>query len=94
MNRRVGEPRDEEDRMPYEWNDRSGEESWGDTEAWRGDLHAPDDGAWIAEDETFPDAEPLEEPEAEATWRGEDHLPDWPEELAGPEYWLYKRMSE
>jgi hypothetical protein len=27
-------------------------------------------------------------------WRGTSHLADWPEDLAGPEYWLYKRMSE
>jgi hypothetical protein len=27
-------------------------------------------------------------------WRGEMHLRDWPEELAGPEYWLYKKLRE
>ena len=27
-------------------------------------------------------------------WRGHQHFADWPEELAGPEYWLYKRMAE
>jgi hypothetical protein len=27
-------------------------------------------------------------------WRGEVHLEEWPEDLAGPEYWLYKRMRE
>ena len=85
-----------EDWMPYEWNDRSGEESWGEGEAdaWRGDLHPADDGGWLAEDESPQEAEPLEETEDCATWRGDEHLPDWPEELAGPEYWLYKRMSE
>jgi hypothetical protein len=24
-------------------------------------------------------------------WRGEVHLGEWPENLAGPEYWLYKK---
>ncbi len=24
-------------------------------------------------------------------WRGKIHLDDWPENLAGPEYWLYKK---
>jgi hypothetical protein len=24
-------------------------------------------------------------------WRGDVHLGDWPENLAGPEYWLYKK---
>ena len=24
------------------------------------------------------------------SWRGDVHSADWPEELAGPEYWMYK----
>lgn len=24
-------------------------------------------------------------------WRGDEHMADWPENLAGAEYWLYKR---
>ena len=39
--------------------------------------------------------EPPEEPDWGAVtangWRGLEHPEDWPEELAGPEYWLYKR---
>jgi hypothetical protein len=31
---------------------------------------------------------------AEEGWRGELHIDHWPEELAGPEYWLYKRLGE
>ncbi|MBA3344683.1 MAG: hypothetical protein H0T44_05190 [Gemmatimonadales bacterium] len=27
-------------------------------------------------------------------WRGKLHLGDWPEDLAGPEYWLYKRQRD
>jgi hypothetical protein len=27
-------------------------------------------------------------------WRGDLHFDQWPEELAGPEYWLYKRLGE
>jgi hypothetical protein len=27
-------------------------------------------------------------------WRGDLHFDHWPEELAGPEYWLYKRLGE
>jgi hypothetical protein len=27
-------------------------------------------------------------------WRGDMHSDQWPEELAGPEYWLYKRLGE
>ena len=33
----------------------------------------------------------LEDAEA---WRGEVHLADWPEELAGPEYWLFKNLRD
>ncbi len=38
-------------------------------------------------------------PEAECEgesegWRGELHLDDWPENLAGPEYWLYKKQRD
>ncbi len=35
-----------------------------------------------------------EEDEAEGAWRGELHLDDWPENLAGPEYWLYKTQRD
>ncbi|HUL02263.1 MAG TPA: hypothetical protein VLV16_03405 [Gemmatimonadales bacterium] len=27
-------------------------------------------------------------------WRGETHLPDWPEESAGPEYWMFKAAGD
>lgn len=27
-------------------------------------------------------------------WRGDVHLPDWPEEMAGPIYWLLKREAD
>lgn len=37
-----------------------------------------------------PDYEPDEDDE----WRGDLHLGDWPEHLAGPEYWLYKQDEE
>jgi hypothetical protein len=32
--------------------------------------------------------------EGEGGWRGELHLDDWPENLAGPEYWLYKKQRD
>lgn len=28
------------------------------------------------------------------SWRGEVHLADWPEEAAGPEYWMYKALAD
>lgn len=27
-------------------------------------------------------------------WRGEQHTVEWPEHLAGPEYWLFKGQDE
>ena len=34
-----------------------------------------------------------EQADAEA-WRGDLHQDDWPESLAGPEYWLYKKQRD
>ena len=34
------------------------------------------------------------EPSTTEAWRGTLHLRDWPENLAGPEYWLYKKMCD
>ncbi|MDQ3224477.1 MAG: hypothetical protein M3Q75_13550 [Gemmatimonadota bacterium] len=37
------------------------------------------------------------DPEADAdneSWRGARHQDDWPENLAGPEYWLYKKQRD
>ena len=42
---------------------------------------------WISEEAEW------EAPDPEA-WRGEVHQGEWPEELAGPEYWLYKKLGE
>jgi hypothetical protein len=30
---------------------------------------------------------------AQDSWRGTEHLADWPEAQAGPEYWMYKRAA-
>lgn len=68
-------------------------EEWSDREAWRGGLHADasnamtfDVDAWRGEGETgWVWAEP--EPVAE-----EEEF-DWPEDLAGPEHWLFKKYG-
>jgi hypothetical protein len=31
------------------------------------------------------------EPADSEAWRGQLHTDEWPENLAGPEYWLYKK---
>lgn len=28
------------------------------------------------------------------TWKGDVHQDDWPEDLAGPEYWLFKKQRD
>ncbi|MGH7673699.1 MAG: hypothetical protein ACREMV_00380 [Gemmatimonadales bacterium] len=30
---------------------------------------------------------------ADESWRGDMHLADWPEALAGPEYWMFKQLA-
>jgi hypothetical protein len=43
----------------------------------------------------LPWATPDDEGEAESeAWRGDLHFDDWPENLAGPEYWLYKKQRD
>lgn len=49
-------------------------------EAWRGEVHVPDE-SWRRD--SLPEA-----------WRGEEHLADWPEHAAGPEYWMFKEVAE
>jgi hypothetical protein len=39
-----------------------------------------------------PDAE-WDQADVEA-WRGDIHQDGWPENLAGPEYWLYKKQRD
>jgi hypothetical protein len=38
--------------------------------------------------------ETADDEEADNVWRGELHQDDWPENLAGPEYWLYKKQRD
>jgi hypothetical protein len=35
-----------------------------------------------------------DEDQTDGAWRGDLHQDDWPENLAGPEYWLYKRQRD
>ena len=51
-----------------------------DGESWRRDLHCADE-PWRPVGDT------------EAGWRGDEHLAEWPEASAGPEYWMYKRAA-
>ena len=54
-----------------------------DDHSWENDGDLPwdtADGGW--------------EPEDSEAWRGDVHVNDWPESLAGPEYWLYKQEND
>jgi hypothetical protein len=66
--------------MPYSWEDAE-PEPWGDRDAWRGDVYSTDDSTWRAsEPEVWEEVEAVEE--------------EWPENLAGPEYWMFKKREE
>jgi len=83
--------------MSAAWEPESGPEHWGDTETWRGEEHPDSDESWRGEtspvehDEQPQEEEQSAEPDSEDDWRGRTHLADWPEHMAGPEYWLFKR---
>ena len=52
------------------------------------ELFASRREAWRGETH-LADESPADEP-----WRGAEHLADWPEEAAGPEYWMFKAVAE
>lgn len=80
--------------MPEPWEPEKGNDSWSDRDAWRGDAHAGDDETWRAEAESETEEVWAIEEELEAEAETDDiTLEDWPENLAGPEYWLYKRYG-
>jgi hypothetical protein len=48
--------------------------------------------SWRSDDWADDELEDLFAQEREA-WRGDEHLAEWPEASAGPEYWMYKRAA-
>lgn len=76
------EPWESDGDLPWETKEHfpwetDGDLPWGSEETW--------------EDETV--SETTWDSFIEDPWRGEQHLADWPEDLAGPEYWLYKGID-
>jgi len=59
----------------------------------KGDGMGDQDGRSWESGGDLPWETPDLETEAES-WRGELHQDDWPENLAGPEYWLYKKQRD
>jgi hypothetical protein len=87
------EDRAEGGEMPAAWESEAEEERWSDREAWRGDEHQDACDAW--------DQDVSEEEEDEEEWAAdedeslvEDTSTGWPEDLAGPEYWMFKDFEE
>lgn len=57
-------------------------------------MSQQDGRPWESEGD-LPWGTPAESEGANAeAWRGDVHEDDWPENLAGPEYWLYKRQRD
>jgi len=70
-----------QDSQPFPW-ESDGDLPWLERESM----------PWEAEDELvgLPDVESWQEEEEEL----DEKSPGWPEECAGPEYWLYKNMLD
>jgi len=62
------------------------------TQSWRPDEWADDDEAWRGD--LHGDAEPWRARPSDEQWRGQEHVADWPEAQAGPEYHLLKGWIE
>lgn len=75
--------------MPAAWESDREDEQWSEREAWRGDLHEDDCEAW-QQDDGQEDEWATEETES----LEEDSHSGWPEDLAGPEYWMFKDFEE
>lgn len=89
--------------MPYEWESESEDKRapWeNDGDSWRGEEQPADEESWTTEEaepwdvECEAESDETDETDDNVEWRGNVHFADWPEELAGPEYWLYKRIIE
>jgi hypothetical protein len=74
------------------WEPERSPEHWSDTDAWRGELHQEGDDFWRGESlVVWEDEDETAESDSEDDWSSPSEFTDWPENLAGPEYWLYKR---
>jgi len=75
--------------MREPWESNNPETEWSDPEAWRGEQHAEEPRDWCrdaGEGWVWAGDDELEAEDQEVT-------PGWPEDLAGPEYWMYRRFD-
>lgn len=77
--------------MALPWEAEPEEEAWSDREAWRGDRYPDAAERWQEEVPEGPVRNP-EDTVASGGWTTAQEPEDWPEDLAGPEYWMYKNM--
>ncbi len=70
--------------MPSGWEPETDNQEWGDRESWRGDQHPEGTDDWCPEGDE-------DSVWAAAEDDNSEHDAGWPEDLAGPEYWLFKR---
>lgn len=75
------------------WEPERSSESWSDTDAWRGEVHLDGDDSWRSETLAVWEDEDAST-ESEEDDNSDAELGDWPENLAGPEYWLFKRDED
>ncbi len=75
--------------MSLPWESNAADESWSQRDAWRGDLHLESVDAWREDREE--DASVDENEECLEESEEYDLDSGWPENLAGPEYWMFKR---
>lgn len=73
------------------WEPERVEERWSDTDSWRGDLHLEGEEPWRGETLAVWDDEEEASSDSDEDDSPEEVEIDWPENLAGPEYWLFKR---
>jgi hypothetical protein len=74
------------------WEPEKAPESWSDTESWRGEVHQDGDESWRGESlAMWQDEDETAESDSEDDPSSDLADCDWPESLAGPEYWLFKR---
>jgi hypothetical protein len=81
--------------MPAAWESETEDELWSDREAWRGDEHQDDCDAWrqdVSQEEEEEEQEEWAADEEESP--AEDTSNGWPEDLAGPEYWMFRDFEE
>ncbi len=79
--------------MPSGWDPERDEEAWSDQNAWRGDLHPDVSERWRQERDDAPGGTDGSAVRPDGDVPALEPDEDWPENLAGPEYWLYKRFG-